>query len=253
MSQVGPATPDHTIYTKRLPCFVPTRRTRRDPAATWAAVERAVERFVRDYTAYVDSPPRPRGRAARPAARAWCWCRGWACSRPGATPARPASSTTSTTTRSPSSATPPPSAATSRSRPGTPSTSSTGRSSSTSSRWRRPRRSWPGASRSSPAAAPASAAPWRSGWPPRARTWRSPTSTPTPRGASPTRSTKAVGGGRALGLGDGRHQRGLGAGGLRGHRAGLGRARHPRLQRRHRPLRRRSTGWRWPTGSARSR
>ncbi len=39
------------------------------------------------------------------------------------------------------------------SRAGTPSTSSTGRSSSTSSRWRRRRRSWRGASRSSPAAA----------------------------------------------------------------------------------------------------
>ena len=68
VSQVGPATPDHTIYTKRLPCFVPLDDAR-DPAATWAAVERAVESFVREYTAYVDShrgpgvelfDPRPR-------------------------------------------------------------------------------------------------------------------------------------------------------------------------------------------------
>jgi rhamnulose-1-phosphate aldolase/alcohol dehydrogenase len=68
VSQVGPATPDHTIYTKRLPCFVPLDGAR-DPAATWAAVERAVETFVRDYTAYVDAhrgpgvallDPRPR-------------------------------------------------------------------------------------------------------------------------------------------------------------------------------------------------
>jgi rhamnulose-1-phosphate aldolase/alcohol dehydrogenase len=53
-SQVGPATPDHTIYTKRLPCFVGLD-VAGDPAATWAATERAVETFVRDYTAYVDA------------------------------------------------------------------------------------------------------------------------------------------------------------------------------------------------------
>jgi rhamnulose-1-phosphate aldolase/alcohol dehydrogenase len=52
LSQVGPATPDHTIYTKRLPCFVPLDDAR-DPAGVWTAVERAVEAFVRDYTAYV--------------------------------------------------------------------------------------------------------------------------------------------------------------------------------------------------------
>jgi rhamnulose-1-phosphate aldolase/alcohol dehydrogenase len=51
LSQVGPATPDHTIYTKRLPCFVETTGER----ATLAAdVERAIERFVTDYTAYFD-------------------------------------------------------------------------------------------------------------------------------------------------------------------------------------------------------
>jgi rhamnulose-1-phosphate aldolase/alcohol dehydrogenase len=68
VSQVGPATPDHTIYTKRLPCFVALDDAR-DPAATWAAVERSIETFVRDYTAYVDTyrapgvdllDPRPR-------------------------------------------------------------------------------------------------------------------------------------------------------------------------------------------------
>jgi rhamnulose-1-phosphate aldolase/alcohol dehydrogenase len=68
VSQIGPATPDHTIYTKRLPCFVPLDGAG-DPAATWTAVERAVETFVRDYTAYVDAhrgpgvellDPRPR-------------------------------------------------------------------------------------------------------------------------------------------------------------------------------------------------
>jgi rhamnulose-1-phosphate aldolase/alcohol dehydrogenase len=68
VSQVGPATPDHTIYTKRLPCFAALEDAR-DPAATWATVERAVEAFVRDDTAYVDAhggpgvarlDPRPR-------------------------------------------------------------------------------------------------------------------------------------------------------------------------------------------------
>jgi rhamnulose-1-phosphate aldolase/alcohol dehydrogenase len=54
VSQVGPATPDHTIYTKRLPCFVALDDAR-DPAAAWSAIERAIETFVRDYTAYVDA------------------------------------------------------------------------------------------------------------------------------------------------------------------------------------------------------
>jgi rhamnulose-1-phosphate aldolase/alcohol dehydrogenase len=54
VSQVGPATPDHTIYTKRLPCFVELGDAS-DPAATWTAMEGAIERFVREYTAYVDS------------------------------------------------------------------------------------------------------------------------------------------------------------------------------------------------------
>jgi rhamnulose-1-phosphate aldolase/alcohol dehydrogenase len=54
LSQVGPATPDHTIYTKRLPCFAALDDAR-DPAAAWTTVERAVEAFVRDYTAYVDA------------------------------------------------------------------------------------------------------------------------------------------------------------------------------------------------------
>ncbi|HEY2992748.1 MAG TPA: bifunctional rhamnulose-1-phosphate aldolase/short-chain dehydrogenase [Methylomirabilota bacterium] len=53
LSQVGPATPDHTIYTKRLPCFVALDDAR-DPAAAWTAIERSLEAFVRDYTAYVD-------------------------------------------------------------------------------------------------------------------------------------------------------------------------------------------------------
>ncbi|HUO63446.1 MAG TPA: bifunctional rhamnulose-1-phosphate aldolase/short-chain dehydrogenase [Terriglobales bacterium] len=51
LSTIGPATPDHTIYTKRLPCFVPAENPR-DPAAVSVAIRAAVERFVVDYTAY---------------------------------------------------------------------------------------------------------------------------------------------------------------------------------------------------------
>jgi len=48
---VGPATPDHTLYTKRLPCFVPADRPG-DPQAVTAATQASVNRFVTDYTAY---------------------------------------------------------------------------------------------------------------------------------------------------------------------------------------------------------
>ena len=54
LSTIGPATPDHTIYTKRLPCFVPVENPR-DPGAVSAAIKAAVERFVVDYTAYVNA------------------------------------------------------------------------------------------------------------------------------------------------------------------------------------------------------
>src|SRR4030095_14009002 len=54
LCEVGPATPDHTIYTKRLPCFVPVDRPG-DPEAVKAALEAGVARFVRDYTAYFES------------------------------------------------------------------------------------------------------------------------------------------------------------------------------------------------------
>lgn len=55
LSQVGPATPDHTIYTKRLPCFVPLDAPTDDPDRLWAAIDAAIERFARDYTAYFDA------------------------------------------------------------------------------------------------------------------------------------------------------------------------------------------------------
>ncbi len=51
LCQVGPATPDHTLYTKRLPCFVPAASPG-DPAAVRSAVAAAVERYVAEYTAY---------------------------------------------------------------------------------------------------------------------------------------------------------------------------------------------------------
>ncbi len=54
LSQVGPATPDHTIYTKRVACFVETDRPG-DPERLKAAIREAVERFVADYTRYFES------------------------------------------------------------------------------------------------------------------------------------------------------------------------------------------------------
>ena len=55
LSQIGPATPDHTIYTKRLPCFVDLSRSTDDVLAVWDATDRAVDRFVTDYTAYFEA------------------------------------------------------------------------------------------------------------------------------------------------------------------------------------------------------
>ena len=54
VSQVGPATPDHTIYTKRLPCFVTADRAD-DLEHLAAAVDQSVDRFVTDYTAYFEA------------------------------------------------------------------------------------------------------------------------------------------------------------------------------------------------------
>src|SRR5207247_533180 len=47
LSQIGPATPDHTIYTKRLPCVV-ALEGRETGESLVAAIEEAVERFVAD-------------------------------------------------------------------------------------------------------------------------------------------------------------------------------------------------------------
>src|SRR6266542_4162396 len=58
VSQVGPATPDHTIYTRRLPCYVDVAAGV-DGARLSLAIAQSLETFARDYTAYVDAhrPP----------------------------------------------------------------------------------------------------------------------------------------------------------------------------------------------------
>src|SRR2546429_1585939 len=59
LSLAGPATPDHTIYTKRLPRFVPLERAPEGAEAPWSAVEGAIATFVRDYTAYFEAHREP--------------------------------------------------------------------------------------------------------------------------------------------------------------------------------------------------
>ncbi len=54
LSQVGPATPDHTIYSKRVPCYVETARAD-DPDVLARDVARGVGAFVRDYRAYFEA------------------------------------------------------------------------------------------------------------------------------------------------------------------------------------------------------
>lgn len=54
LTRIGPATPDHTIYSKRLPCFVPVDDPG-CPEAVTGALRTAVADFARDYTAYVDA------------------------------------------------------------------------------------------------------------------------------------------------------------------------------------------------------
>jgi rhamnulose-1-phosphate aldolase/alcohol dehydrogenase len=53
VSQVGPATPDHTIYTKRVPGFVEWTGGA-DVSGLEAAVERSLAAFERDYTSYFE-------------------------------------------------------------------------------------------------------------------------------------------------------------------------------------------------------
>jgi rhamnulose-1-phosphate aldolase/alcohol dehydrogenase len=54
LSTIGPATPDHAIYTKRLPCFARVDDPR-DPASVITGVKASVERFVAEYSGYFNS------------------------------------------------------------------------------------------------------------------------------------------------------------------------------------------------------
>jgi rhamnulose-1-phosphate aldolase/alcohol dehydrogenase len=54
LCRIGPATPDHTIFTKRLPCFAPVENPA-DAESVRTGVTAAVERFVADYTAYFEA------------------------------------------------------------------------------------------------------------------------------------------------------------------------------------------------------
>jgi rhamnulose-1-phosphate aldolase/alcohol dehydrogenase len=54
LSQVGPATPDHTLYTKRLPCVVELDDPG-DPERLQEALARSLEAYEREYTRYFDA------------------------------------------------------------------------------------------------------------------------------------------------------------------------------------------------------
>jgi rhamnulose-1-phosphate aldolase/alcohol dehydrogenase len=54
LTQVGPATPDHTLYSKRLPCYVPLSDPT-SPEGVAAAARAAIETFARDYAAYFEA------------------------------------------------------------------------------------------------------------------------------------------------------------------------------------------------------
>jgi rhamnulose-1-phosphate aldolase/alcohol dehydrogenase len=54
LTQIGPATPDHTIYSKRFACFVPLGDPA-SPSAVIDALRAAVSRFVQDYTSYFEA------------------------------------------------------------------------------------------------------------------------------------------------------------------------------------------------------
>jgi rhamnulose-1-phosphate aldolase/alcohol dehydrogenase len=68
VSQVGPATPDHTIYTKRLPCYVDAPAAA-DASALTAAVEQALGGFERQYTAYFEAHRAPGAELSDPLPR----------------------------------------------------------------------------------------------------------------------------------------------------------------------------------------
>src|SRR5262249_3935355 len=53
VSQIGPATPDHTIYAKRLPCYVDATGGE-GSEALFGAIERSIAGFVTSYTGYFE-------------------------------------------------------------------------------------------------------------------------------------------------------------------------------------------------------
>ena len=53
VSQIGPATPDHTIYAKRLPCYVDASGGE-GSEALFGAIERSIAGFVTTYTRYFE-------------------------------------------------------------------------------------------------------------------------------------------------------------------------------------------------------
>src|SRR5204862_7307260 len=59
LSFFGHATAAPTIYTKRLPCFVPLDRAPESADALWSAVDGAIATFVRDYTGYFEAHRAP--------------------------------------------------------------------------------------------------------------------------------------------------------------------------------------------------
>jgi rhamnulose-1-phosphate aldolase/alcohol dehydrogenase len=54
LCRVGPATPDHTLYTKRLPCFVPVAEPG-DAGAVKRALGESVARYAEEYAAYFEA------------------------------------------------------------------------------------------------------------------------------------------------------------------------------------------------------
>ena len=100
LSQVGPATPDHTIYTKRAAVLRRRATGPTIPQAVQAAIA-ARGRAVRRRLHGVLRGAQPlRGAAHRSVPARRRSCRASACSRRARTAAPPASSATSTTTRS---------------------------------------------------------------------------------------------------------------------------------------------------------
>ncbi len=91
--QIGPATPDHTIYAKRLPCFVPADRRRGSRRRCRGHRSEPSSASSPDYTRYFEENSFEGAKLVDPLPAWSCSCRGSACSPPARTGAPPASST----------------------------------------------------------------------------------------------------------------------------------------------------------------